>query len=46
MTGAISGAYYGEGGIPNEWIEQLEDGEKGRGYIKRLAEELYRSKEL
>ncbi len=46
MTGAISGAYYGKGGIPNEWIEQLEDGEKGRSYIKRLAEELYRSKEL
>lgn len=46
MTGAISGAYYGEGGIPNEWMEQLEDGEKGKSYIKRLAEELYRSKGL
>jgi len=46
MTGAISGAYYGEGAIPNEWIEQLEEGEKGKSYIKRLAEELYHSKEL
>lgn len=46
MTGAISGAYYGEWGIPNGWTEQLEEGEKGKSYIKRLAEELYRSKEL
>jgi len=47
MTGAISGAYYGEGGIPNEWVEQLEEGEKGKSYIKRLAEELlYHSKGL
>ncbi len=44
MTGAISGAYYGDGAIPNEWIEQLEDGEKGKSYIKRLAEELYVAK--
>jgi poly(ADP-ribose) glycohydrolase ARH3 len=46
MTGAISGAYYGEGGIPNEWVEKLEEGEKGKSYIKRLAEELYHRKEL
>jgi poly(ADP-ribose) glycohydrolase ARH3 len=46
MTGAISGAYYGEGRIPNEWIEQLEDGERGKSYIKMLAEKLYHSKEL
>jgi len=46
MTGAISGAYYGEEAIPADWLERLEDGAKGRRYIKRLAEELYCSKEL
>ncbi len=46
MTGAISGAYYGDGAIPREWMEQLEDGEKGKRYIKMLADELYRSKGL
>jgi poly(ADP-ribose) glycohydrolase ARH3 len=40
MTGAISGAYYGEGAIPKAWLERLEDGEKGRRYIKKLAEDL------
>ncbi len=44
MTGAISGAYYGETAIPKAWLEKLEDGRKGRRYIKRLAEELYRVK--
>ncbi len=46
MTGAISGAYYGKRAIPNEWIEQLEEGEKGKSYIKKLAEELYYCKEV
>jgi len=46
MTGAINGAYYGEGAIPTEWVEKLEEGEKGKSYIKRLAEELYHLKEL
>lgn len=44
MTGAISGAYYGDGAIPKEWVEGLEEGKKGRSYIRRLAEELYRIK--
>lgn len=44
MTGAISGAYYGEGTIPKEWVEKLEEGEKGRSYIRWLGEELYRIK--
>ncbi len=44
MTGAISGAYYGEGAIPEEWEEKLEEGKKGRSYIKWLGEELYRVK--
>ncbi len=46
MTGAISGAYYGDGVIPNGWVEKLEEGGKGKSYIKRLAEELYHSKGL
>ncbi|MGC9444889.1 MAG: ADP-ribosylglycohydrolase family protein [Candidatus Methanospirareceae archaeon] len=45
MTGAICGAYYGEQAIPSEWLAQLEDDEKGKRYIQRLAEELYNSKE-
>lgn len=40
MTGAISGAYYSEAAIPKAWLERLEDGEKGRSYIKKLAEDL------
>lgn len=44
MTGAISGAYYGEGAIPKEWVEKLEEGEKGKSYIRWLGEELYRIK--
>ncbi|MBN1762690.1 MAG: ADP-ribosylglycohydrolase family protein [Methanomicrobia archaeon] len=46
MNGAISGAYYGEKAIPVEWRELLEEGEKGKSYITRLAAELYRSKGL
>ena len=44
MTGAISGAYYGEGAIPEEWKKRLEEGEKGRSYIRWLGEELHRVK--
>jgi poly(ADP-ribose) glycohydrolase ARH3 len=40
MTGAISAAYYGEAAIPKAWLERLEDGEKGRRYITKLAEDL------
>ncbi len=42
MTGAISGAYYGEEAIPQEWVNALEDGDKGKTYIIWLADELYR----
>ena len=44
MTGAISGAFYGEGAIPKGWIGKLEEGEKGKSYIQRLGEVLYRIK--
>jgi poly(ADP-ribose) glycohydrolase ARH3 len=41
MTGAICGAYYGDQAIPSEWLARLEDEEKGKRYIQRLAEELW-----
>ena len=44
MTGAISGAYYGEESIPEAWIARLEEGKKGRSYIKRLGVALYQIK--
>ncbi len=44
MTGAICGAYYGLEAIPAEWVDALEDGEKGKSYIIWLADELYRIK--
>jgi poly(ADP-ribose) glycohydrolase ARH3 len=41
MTGAICGAYYGDQAIPSEWVTRLEDEERGKRYIQRLAEELF-----
>ncbi len=48
MTGAISGAYYGEEAIPPEWLSALakaeDEGRKGLRYIEWLGDELYRIK--
>jgi ADP-ribosylglycohydrolase len=33
MAGAIAGAYYGYGRIPEEWLNSLENGTKGRDYV-------------
>ncbi len=41
MTGAISGAYHGRQGIPERWLEKLEEGQKGRGYVEELAAGLW-----
>jgi poly(ADP-ribose) glycohydrolase ARH3 len=41
MTGALCGAFAGIKGVPAERIAQLDRGPKGRGYIKRLAKQLY-----
>ena len=41
MTGAINGAFYGAEGIPGSWKNELEEGEKGRSYIEKLARELW-----
>jgi ADP-ribosyl-[dinitrogen reductase] hydrolase len=41
MVGAISGAFNGKTKIPKQWIENLENTEKGRDYIIKLANQLY-----
>ncbi len=33
MAGAIAGAYYGYDLIPQEWLDSLENGAKGRDYV-------------
>ncbi len=46
MTGAISGAYHGKKGIPQRWLDMLENGERGRDDIEMLAEKLWEIKSL
>ena len=41
MAGAISGAFLGWQSIPRHLLEQLEDREQGRSYIKDLARQLH-----
>jgi len=41
MVGAIVGAHVGEKGLPIEWIEQLEDGPRGRSFANGLADSLF-----
>jgi len=41
MVGAIVGAHVGEKGLPIEWIEQLEDGSRGRSFARGLAGRLF-----
>jgi poly(ADP-ribose) glycohydrolase ARH3 len=41
MVGAIVGAHVGERGLPKEWLEQLEDGPRGRSFARGLAERLF-----
>jgi poly(ADP-ribose) glycohydrolase ARH3 len=41
MVGAIVGAHIGEKGLPGEWIEQLEDGPRGRSFARGLADRLF-----
>jgi poly(ADP-ribose) glycohydrolase ARH3 len=41
MVGAIVGAHIGEEGLPGEWIEQLEDGPRGRSFARSLADRLF-----
>jgi poly(ADP-ribose) glycohydrolase ARH3 len=41
MVGAIVGAHAGEKGLPSEWIDQLEDGPRGRSFARSLADRLF-----
>lgn len=41
MVGAIVGAHVGERGLPVAWIEQLEDGPRGRSFARNLADRLF-----
>jgi poly(ADP-ribose) glycohydrolase ARH3 len=41
MVGAIAGAHVGGKGLPTEWIDQLEDGPRGRSFAIDLAEQLF-----
>lgn len=45
MAGALAGAYHGLSGIPQEWIEALEEGAKGRKYVLDLAHRLLLARE-
>jgi poly(ADP-ribose) glycohydrolase ARH3 len=41
MVGSIVGAHVGEKGLPIEWIEQLEDGPRGRSFARDVADRLF-----
>jgi ADP-ribosylglycohydrolase len=41
MVGAIVGAHVGARGLPEEWIEQLEEGPRGRSFAGELAGRLF-----
>jgi len=41
MTGALSGALHGFRKIPTQWVQALENEDKGREYIIDLGERLY-----
>jgi poly(ADP-ribose) glycohydrolase ARH3 len=43
MVGAIVGGHGGEKRLPQEWIEQLEEGPRGRSFARDLAEELFKT---
>ena len=40
MAGAVAGARFGVEAIPRRWLDALEDGEKGRSHVQRLAANL------
>ena len=40
MAGAISGAHLGAQALPGEWLEDVEDNEKGRSYLANLGRRL------
>jgi poly(ADP-ribose) glycohydrolase ARH3 len=42
MCGAVAGARDGASSIPRRWLEALEDAERGRSHVERLANRLWR----
>jgi ADP-ribosylglycohydrolase len=40
MAGAVAGARDGVASIPARWLQELEDGERGRRHVERLADRL------
>ncbi|ADL12858.1 ADP-ribosylglycohydrolase family protein [Acetohalobium arabaticum] len=41
MTGAIAGAYHGYNDIPSDWLDQLENRERGLDYVIELGKKLF-----
>lgn len=41
MAGAVAGARFGASAIPARWLDGLDNGERGRTYVERLAERLW-----
>ena len=41
MVGAIVGAHVGEKRLPAEWVDQLEEGPRGRSFARTLADRLF-----
>lgn len=44
MTGAIAGAFHGISKIPEQWLDELENDDKGRDYVIKQATLLYETK--
>jgi len=40
MAGAVAGAFWGQASIPKQWLDVMENGEKGKDYISELASRL------
>lgn len=41
LAGCLSGALYGASEIPEQWLENLENGPKGRDFVVQLADRLW-----
>ena len=41
MSGALAGAFLGEDRLPSAWINNLENGVKGRDYVRQLADAVF-----
>lgn len=41
MAGAIAGAYHGAEAIAPDWLAALENGAKGRDYVRGLGKSLF-----